>query len=302
MARALRQYITHRRALIGAVVVLSLTALAPSRFGAWARQPAGVFQRVVAPVQQVASMASRWLGRRGTPPEEAVLQHLEQERDQWRSMFRASELELQQARERLKQFETGALAADRGVRYLTASVIGSAGAPGTDLLRIRAGTRDRVYRGTVAVAAGAQLAGRLENVGAASSTLVLITQRGQPLINGVIPLGDGPGTGAEDDLSCQLAPFGDGTLRGMVEYKSPKPGEPARTAAVGQYVYLKDPSWPRPAQMLVLGRVERLSKEAFDSPLRQIVTVRPLLRLDWLTEVVLRVVEDDAPPGAGGAP
>jgi hypothetical protein len=309
MPRALRQLVTHRRALIASSVLLTLTAVVPG-LGLGAGQLAGIVRFVVGPVQQTAFVASRWLVDRGDKVDPAIVRHLEQERDQYKSMFLAAELELRQTRERLQQYETGIASAELGVRHVVSTVMGPAGGAGSHMLKLRAGTRDGVFPGTVAVAGGVQIAGRVVNVGGSTSTLVLITQPGivagagnarkDEMIGGVILFSEARDRSPDDEITCQLTPFGDGTLRGMVEYKAPKAGEPVRTARVGQFVYLKDPSWPRTAQMLALGRVEDLSKEAFDSALRQHIRVRPLVRLDLLTEVVLRI-PGDADDGAAHA-
>jgi len=56
---------------------------------------------------------------------------------------------------------------------------------------------------------------------------------------------------------------------------------------VGQTVRLDDPTWPKAARMLVLGRVERVEPSP-DQPLRRVITIRPTVAgLDRLSEVVI---------------
>lgn len=118
----------------------------------------------------------------------------------------------------------------------------------------------------------------------------------------------------EARLLCQLEPIGNGTLRGPVFRPEAPAGSPEASApepAVGQTVRLDDDAdrWPRHAQMLIIGRVERVDPNP-DMPLRKIITVRPTLALDRVSEVVLRISEEPAElapekpstakPGAGG--
>jgi hypothetical protein len=77
-----------------------------------------------------------------------------------------------------------------------------------------------------------------------------------------------------------------------------------RPPEIGQLVRLADKSWPRNAQMsLVIGAIERTPEP--DSVGFYIVTVKPTLDLERLSEVVLRISpenEDAGPsPKSGGS-
>jgi hypothetical protein len=97
-------------------------------------------------------------------------------------------------------------------------------------------------------------------------------------------LDDDAGSG----LECLLSPSADNTLRGPVEDArgiEPSPGQIVRLADSDR--------WPASAQMLLVGRVESVEPDP-NQPLRKVVIVRPSLKLDRVSEVVLRISADAA--------
>ncbi len=295
-----RQHVTHSRALAGAVLLLLVFTFLPARYGYWANRLQVVPARAIGPSQWLFRSIGGVFSRPARGADEAQLRALEMDRDQWRSQYLAERERRREAEERLAVVEAGARTPDEsGIAVRRARVIGAAGAPGTQMLRLRAGTGDGVTPGTVAVVDRVQVVGRVESVRAGECTLILITQVKQPPIQGTLLFSGAPDAPDDSRVLCQLSPFGDGTLRGMVEYKPARPGGPAHAAGEGQVVYLSDPSWPESSRMLVLGRVRKVG--AFkDDPLRQLITVEPTVRPDRVAEVWLRIPAPDAPGGGGG--
>ncbi len=295
-----RQHTTHTRALAAAALLLTALAFLPARYGYWMNQLQVVPALVIGPSQWAFRSLAQVFVRPARSAHEEQLRALEHDRDQWKSRFYNQQDRVREIERRLAQYEAGVLDPERGISARRARVIGPAGAPGTQMLRIRAGDNDGVARGTVAVSDRVQVVGRVESVRAGESTLVLITQDGQPPIQGALLTDERPDAPAPATVLCQLHPFGDGTLQGMVEYTPARPGEPQPEPAKGQTVYLRDDSWPESSRMLVLGRVEEV-RQPSNWPLRRLITVRPMVRLDRLTEVTLRIPQDRAAADAAGA-
>jgi hypothetical protein len=117
------------------------------------------------------------------------------------------------------------------------------------------------------------------------------------------------GTGAES-LIALLKPQGDGTLKGEVGTDAgPSLGaggtaNPRLEPKPGQTVRLADRTWPSAAQMLIVGTVTRVDPSP-TQPLRKVITVEPTLRLDRVSEVVLRLTDESfsviptSPTGGG---
>jgi cell shape-determining protein MreC len=300
-----RSHSTHSRALVAATLLLAVLSFLPARFGQWTNQLQTIPSLVFAPVQGVVYWLASLATREGVSASSAQLHTIEKDRDQWMSIARRFQVENERLRADLAKYVAGAMTPDPGLRFARATVIGPAGAPGSHVLRLRAGSGDGVSRGTVAVVDSVQIVGRVEKAGAATSTLVLITEAGQPPIDAAIFPDGEPGTAPP--LMCQLHASGDGTLKGFLEYVEAKAGETRPTARVGHTVHLNDRSWPSSAGMLVLGTIVAMEPYK-DSPLRQVITVRPTVKIDRVTEVTLRIPTDDLAQGdsdgrrGGGGP
>jgi hypothetical protein len=98
-------------------------------------------------------------------------------------------------------------------------------------------------------------------------------------------------------LAANLAPQGDGTLKGdvfVLEGLS-TPGTPAPTPAPGQLVRLDDSRWPDSARMLIVGEIESVSPSP-EQLLRQVIVVRPLADVTRVSEVLLRIAGREEAP------
>jgi hypothetical protein len=193
------------------------------------------------------------------------------------------------------------------VRQIAAPVIGF----GTDLngglLTVRAGSRDGVEANAVVVVRGVYLLGMVLRAEERTSTVMPITEpsfstmfKGQKKFLGAVMLDEqhaGP-TWKLDTISA-------GSMVGRVFYDNDPdvgpPGSPGSTGSTADrapilpdmLVRLRDPAWPSSAQMLVIGRIERVDPGSNNRP---IVTVRPLQDLGHVSEVLIRV------PDSAGAP
>lgn len=314
-----------RRALTALCLLVVLSLGAP-RLAVWVEPMARLAETLVAPSQSVirALFLPRAQRLIDTDPSPAV-EGLEGQIQQLRTLLRRSEQRERELERLVEQLQQGRLLNPfAGVNQLDAPVIGLHANLSTSLLKVLAGTRAGVVRGAVAVFDGVNVVGRVVDTDERLCRVLPVTDRQAGRLRGVVltaerltpesdPLGRrvraGPGEGQR--LSVILEPNGRGVLTGSVEYPPIRPGETledrARREQVvepGMLVRLSDPSWPRSAQMLVLGVIERA--ERLDNDRRR-VTVRPLAELERLSEVSLRLPvdaqadapEQDAPlPGA----
>ena len=282
---------TSRRLLTGAILVLLALGLLPVRMTAWAGWIGELVTTIVAPVSHPAARLAQWLSPASPKRDEPEMRRLEQERSELERLYRVERDEVTRLRAIIADLQSGiALYPDPKLRQLVAPVIGSSSDRSSSVVRIRAGRASGVTRGSVATSSGVQLVGRVDDVGERVCSVTPITDPGASQIGGVIML-DASTAGP----SCLLKPTGSGTLVGPVEDTGG-----ARPVAAGQRVNLQDASWPRSAQMLLVGVIESVEPAA-NQPLRSVVTVRPTLRLDRLSEVILRLSIDTL-PAEGGEP
>lgn len=291
MAPALSQ-----RAPTLTVALLCVMALAvPARFHRWADWLQDKISILAAPISQPLVLAGAWLRGSGTSmTDEAQLAYEE------KIGFLESEL-LRQRQENarltqvIRDLQSGLeMVKDQPVRVLQAGVFGYATEARSPVLRVQAGSRQGVTPQSFAIAPGLQVVGRVVASAERTCTLKPITARGGEALAGVVILSQGN----PDGLRCTLSPTGEGTLRGPVEDRRDPATSGAIEPVVGQTVRLDDPTWPKAARMLVLGRVERVEPSP-DQPLRRVITVRPTVAgLDRLSEVVLwtPIMGEEAPP------
>ena len=283
------------------IVVLLAFALMPVRYTHWLEGAHHLAVTVFAPVTQPLRSVAVWL----SPPEPGVqnrrLAEIRDERDEWELKYRQLRQENSRLRDLIADLQSGrALAPRIAVRYLARPVIGAQSDPGSALLTVRAGTSSGVTeRSTVATVSGVQLVGQVSSAGARTCAIQPITSGDHPPIRGAVYL-----PGREEPLETLLMPTGDGTLRGRVELPEPTPTEPEPPEiARGAEVRLSDDVWPKTAQQLMIGRVERVEPDA-DGSGRPVIVVRPGVRLRRVSEVVLRIPLDPAAAapaiGAGG--
>lgn len=158
-----------------------------------------------------------------------------------------------------------------------------------EFMVVRTGGIDVVERNTIVVVDAVQLCGRVTEARDRTCLVLPITAENAEPILGVVMLDE---TGLQT-ARCLLRAQGDGTLRGDVT----QPAGDEREIVTGMEVRLLDDQWPRHAQMLVVGRIERVSS-AEDQPLRKQIVVRPTVDLRSVSEVIFRVPSLDE--GGGG--
>lgn len=284
-------------ALAVAIAAALILGLLPARSVRWVSWFGNVADLLVAPVQHPFSAAVRAL--RSPPSPDAVdaeaVQTLRQDLQEALLLYHRVRDENERLRAQILDLQRGlALAHDLPVRQIAAPVIGGSSDLSTRMLRVRAGRRDGVEFNAVAVVRGVHLVGKAVEVSPRISKVLPITDRAAGRIHGVVML---------DELTPgplgSFEPLGDGALRGRLEFTlDPEAAQPR--IAAGATVRLSDDQWPEHAQMLVIGAVEAI-EPAPEQPARQIVTVRPAVRLDRVSEVVLRFLgEADQPQRAGG--
>ena len=272
-----------RRLLMGAVLVLLILGLAPVRYTGWVSWFATPPRLLVVPFSSQLTRLSSWIRSPSSHEADPIAR-------QDAGLAQTQILQLQQENARLRALlETKGvldrLDSTQAVCHVAASIVGSFGATPGGQLRAKAGASDGVTKGTIAVAPGMQLVGRVEDVDARTCAVVPITSKSSKRISGIIFLNEAGG-----QLACSLDAVGNGTLRGEIESRvDPKTSE-VILPVPGQYVRLKaEPPWPRSANMLVVGYVESV-EQSLRGAGRKAVVVRPTLDpLDRVTEVLLRV-------------
>jgi cell shape-determining protein MreC len=273
-----------------AAAVLALLAsslVVPMRWQGWATRAGDALQLVVAPVSRPVVATIGWLRGARTPPDDDAIRVLEEHVEHLRQSLLRQKQENDRLAQVLRDLQRGiALNPDLRTRQVPAVVYAvTQGAP--TLLRVQGGSREGVRPNAIAVAPGLQLVGRVVAVADRTSSVQVMNARGAGSIACVIILDDE----SPEGLRCTLTPVGDGSLRGPVEDRRDATGEQPIEPRVGQTVRLDDPTWPRGARMLLVGRVERVEPRE-DQPLRRVVTVRPTVEhLDRLTELMLWVPE-----------
>ncbi len=291
-----------RANLAFALILAALLALLPRpglRFVTYFHGPASF---LLTPVQQPAHMLAVWLAgterlanAAGAPTDVARLEANLQE----------ARLELLQSRGEADNLRTLVRDLSRGmelnptlsVKQITAPVIGFGSDLSGGLISVRAGKQEGVDTNAVVVVKGVYLVGRVQKVDERTCSVLPITDPAfarmfkSQKFSGVIMLDDqrrGP--------AWQLESIEDGKLIGKVwETKA----SDAAAGAAGErptilpdmLVRLADDKWPASAQMLVIGRIERVEPIAND---RLVVTIRPLQDIAHVSEVMIRVA-DTAP-------
>ncbi len=302
MSRSPAKFTLGKKALPVAVGLLLVLAVTPVRYTAWIGWFGTLTTTLIAPISAPFAALSRWLAPSApATPDAPVVNALKEEIENWRTQFlrqQQDNIRLQATMEEL--YKLNNLNPNVAVRQVAAPVIGVSSDLSSGLLRVRAGETHGVDLNTVAVASGLQLLGRVKSTSARQCLVQPITSKSAGAIRGRVMV-DNP----EAQLLCQLEPLGNGTLRGPVfrpERPTPAgttstsaPDASAPEPAVGQTVRLDDDAdrWPRHAQLLIIGRIERVEPNP-DMPLRKIITVRPTLALDRVSEVVLRISEEPA--------
>lgn len=275
--------VTPRRWLMAAAVgAMLLCAVLPARWMRWANALGNRASMVIAPVKGPVWSLVNWIAPTQTP-EPAAIRLLEHEVDRWKQLYLNTLRDNEDLRKKFEQFGSGALYADLPLRQLLRTVIGPSSEFGGQL-EIRAGLRDGVDNNTVATTEGVQLVGKVVRVAPRTCWVRLLTDSTAGTIDGVIM--------SSDDVRgprCKgLFPVGGRKLQTRVRVETnQKPPE------IGQLVRLVDDQWPRSAQMLVIGTIAEPKPEP-DSTGWYVVTVKPTVDLDRLSEVLLRITQPQA--------
>jgi len=286
----------------------ALCAVAPAPFTAWVQDAAYPVQIVTAPVRWLVGQVARAGGAgtgasaTGDAPlarEVALLTarnlRLAAENDELRAQVRA----LQRGAELNPQAEAmrivvPVIAADSPV------------ASGLIMLRtgrVRAadGSEGNVPLGSVAISDAVNIVGRVVRAAGPVADVQPIGQAGTRELRATIfPLEDRADPSADPNadpdadpsavqLGVVLTPAGQGRLRGSVYALQLADGQFEPAIRTGMTVRLTDPSWPRAAQMLVVGTVEAVSRADNGRP---IVTVKPGFDPRSLQQVTILLTPD----------
>lgn len=295
MAGPLSKRPSARTLLRVALVVLFLLSVVPMRFTKWTTGFSDVAITVSAPV----SNAVRWVAdpltrpfRRSADP--ALAEQYKQELEVARQRALDLELTVRELERQVFELQRGAdLTPELGVRQIAAPVIGRFTESSSAALQVRAGSGRGVVENSVAVVEGLQLLGKVERVTSAWCVVRPITDTAAGGIMALIMTD----TTLKGGIQCRLEPIGGGLLKGPAKWEENEDRDGPVEIAVGMVVRLRDDTWPRSAQMLIVGEVTAVDP-APDEPTRTIVTVAPTVTLQRVSEVVLRVPID---PGTGSS-
>ena len=289
MAGPLSKRPSARTLLRAALVLLFLLSIVPMRYTRWTTGFADLAVTVSAPV----SNAVRWVAdpltrpfRRTTDP--ALAEQYRQELEVARHRALDMELRVRQLERLVFELQRGAdLTPELGVRQIAAPVIGRFTEATSTALQVRAGTGRGVVENAVAVVEGLQLLGRVERATAAWCVVRPITDNSAGGIMALVMTAETLDSG----IQCRLEPIGGGRLRGPATWLFEDDRQAPVEVRTGMTVRLRDETWPRSAQMLIVGTVVEVAP-AEDEPTRTIVTVEPTVPLQRVSEVVLRVPID----------
>ncbi len=293
MARPPHAHPLARWSLPLAVGTLLVTAVLPIRWLGWAGWFSAQAFVVVSPIAHPITRAVDLLipaSRAGTEATDRE-RTLRDELERVRVRLLQSEQRVAEMEGLVEQLSRGSLLhPDVEVSQLPRSIVSQAG----EMLVVRTGTHEGVYRGAVITAQSVQLIGRVAEAHDRTVLVQPITARGALKLLGVVILDEQSGRRA----TCVLDPAGDGTLVGEV---SPPEDGRAEEIQVGQTVRLFDEQWPRHAQMLVIGEVVRVEPSAMQ-PLRRRITVQPRVNPRRAGEVIVRLPAPPTPAKSGGTP
>ena len=278
------------RAALGlTVLVLIALSLAPSKVSRWLDILRGPTMMALVPISGPLQRVSGALRPpQAAEPEEAkTIEQLGAEID--RLVLRRDELLAENYTLKIQNEQLSRMRVATGVRTATVPATRVAGFPSSGTIEVRPGSRDGVRTNAVAISPGSlQVVGLVTDTSALTATVHLLTDtRFKPqYVEGVVSGADLliESTGQLDRLPrVQLRPSGRGTLiADSVEIGV------AERIAEGDIVRVLDDTWPRAAQLLVLGSVEI---QDTDDPLfkRVIVTPSPDPRL--VRSMLLRMPE-----------
>lgn len=283
---------------VAVVVVLLLLALLPTRLTGWVTAFRGPLQAVVGPVSGPLSVASSAVrpSERLRREADAGAEELLRQRDRYELLLRQANRRVAQLEARLESLEGWRAATGGAVRARWGRVIGRDLELGT--ITVRVGGGSGVPVGSVVVdSSSRQLVGRVVLGGPGSVVVRLVTT---------------PVEGPTRWLRCVVFPGEEAVVGAPAQAQLPRVdlsadgGGVLRSAPAGEHPALRagavarvdDPTWPEPAQLLVVGRVS--SSRESGSPLMREVTVEPMVEdLGGLASVVVLVPGDGVDVGGG---
>ncbi len=273
------------------IVVLMVLSLAPISWIRWTNWFAAQAQVAISPIAHPITIALDSI----IPPPIADPAASDRERTITRELDRVRTQLLQTREENnrlndlINKFSRGAqITPNLDVRQIHRPRI--SGLVG-DLIQIRADNIEGLTQGTVVVADAVQLLGKVSRVNGRTANVLRITAKSAQPITATVLLNE---TG-DERASCLLTPMGDGTLRGEVARSAV---DESWDIQVGQEVRLLDNHWPSHAQMLLIGKIERIERNDAQ-PLRRRIIVRPTADLRRVPEVFLRMPINENDPLTG---
>jgi len=273
-----------RRLLPILLIALAGFALAPASLTRWVSAARNPLETALIPVSDpVSSLLAR--AREPATETDPRVEDLERQVERERLLRAQAEQRVGQLRAMVRDLQAGlTIAPDAPARSVWASIVGYSPDPREGLIIAGRGAEHGVAEGqTVALARGVHLVGRVVDVGARTSRILPITHFRAGYLDAVVMTED-PTFG----FDAQLLPEGDGTLTGVLVAD-------AEGVQEGQVVRLRDDTWPRSAQMVVIGRVAEVGRQENQ---RLTIVVTPELNVARVSEVVLRIPTD---PGDGNA-
>jgi cell shape-determining protein MreC len=266
------------------VTAMIVLCLLPSAWLDWTNWFGAQARVVVSPIAHPMTMAKNLVIPQsvGNPNATQRERALQSELDRYRALLYREQQENTQLSSLVEQLSSGAaVTPDIAVTQIPRPVTGLS----REFLVVRSGGHERISRSTVVVVNAVQLCGRVAEADERTALVLPITAKdAQPLLGNVLL--DDTGTRT---ARCMLTPIGKGLLEGDVTMPvADGTGIPPATIEVGMEVRLLDDQWPRHAQMLLIGTIERVAPSP-NQPLRQRITVRPSVDLRSVPEVFFRV-------------
>lgn len=295
----MRSFFSSSKPSFAAALLLTfVVALLPSDWMRWTNGVWNAVDVLVAPFGQAATQLRVWIRGEPTvrvPPGTDVherLVQLEEEAATALMLHAREKLRVKQLEARLAELEGVRRAdPDANTRLIAADITGRSPLLPHGTIDLNVGSRLGVAVGDVAVSAGADLVGRLSEVGRVRSTLLLATNAATGPIEGyVLP---------RDDLSApittrafiQATPTGTGTWEADVES--------VIVVSPGDVVRLADRRWSETAQGLIVGEIVSVAPKD-QQPLRNRIIIRPRIDARQLAIVTVKVHEQVG--DEGGAP
>lgn len=299
---ARRSILSSANLLALAAGLCALTAVAPGGLTWWVESVAYPVQIVTAPVRWLVGQVAR--GGGGGVAGGAGSDKLA--RDVALLTVRNHRLaaENDELRAQVRALQRGAELSEPGEAVrIVAPVIAADSPAGGGLIMLRTGrvrgpdgSDGPVPVGSVAVHDGVNLVGRVVRAGGPVADVQPIGEAGTRELRGTIfPLeADASAEPSGSQLGVRLTPAGGGKLRGSVVALVLPEGQFEPDVRVGMTVRLSDPAWPRAAQMLVVGTVERVERAENGRP---VVTVRPGFEASGLEQLTILLTPEAAVGG-----